>query len=695
MDELRKEQLQKLEAKTRELHAQMKTKFDTRMENLSALVSKLPEGHPDLLNFRRDWEMEGAADEAELKQINHLQKFLTGFNSSTAADTTITPDSTRPRAQRSTEVALPSTEDGMSTGSDTPLIFRSKRRCAPPSATPQLDQNAQLHQNTQLDLAVLKSTPLPSSPKVTGREVDQRNVTGREVDRFVDCPVIVRHAQLGWLELRCNVCRGNSQGTGDKYLLGIAGLRRHLSHKHSKTSTGTRRFDTDYVLGKCVRQLTSAEVDTYAKAIEEGRDPIVKRPCSGDDDEFTIDYAISEAGTPKRKPPVQKRPLKRSRESEPRVDGFPGSSTDILPVKRLRHGTFNSSSLAVPQSQPTKKRAARDSNMLQPARNQGDEGLIVTPVKIDSEPSCAAICHHPTKGPFILVCPFCKGNAYSPSESSKLEFLDPQTLYGHIRQAHPDALQEANSSGEPMHFSAFQGDYMALHCVDRWLATKEFEKLIKASRSGVRYSTLARKPVKVVVGDHDTKFPTLCLKHFSSVVLRDDLKWVDLRCPYCNTNKLSGYKKYRQGIKGFMLHMTKIHGFNPPDSGSSWKWLLDQCTQWSSHPEVDVRDLESGLHIIPVVPPADEKSDTLLVKLKLPSLFYENANERESVQRMQAILPTEPKAKLLTALRANKGIPDARAQAQRSYTPPTPPGFIMGTKAESEPRITIRTDGGL
>lgn len=504
-------------------------------------------------------------------------------------------------------MALPSTEKGVSTDSDTPLMFKSKTRRAPPSATPQLAQH------TQLDSAIDDSSLPQASPKVAGREAD----------RFVDCPVIVRHLQFGWLELRCNLCGGNSQEKGEKYLLGFAGLRRHLAHKHSKTSTGTRHFDTDYVLGKCVRKLTSAEVDTYAKAIEEGRDPIVKRPCSAGDGEFTTDHSASEAATPKRKPSVHKRPLKRTRESELKVDGFSDLSTDTLPSKRPRYGTFNSSSTPFPQGRPTKRRAARKSNIPQRADEQGHESSRALPVKIRFEPSCPATCHHPTKGPFILVCPFCQGNAYMPSETAKLEFLDPQTLYGHIRQAHPDALQEANGSGEPMHPSAFERDYMASHCVDRWLTTEEFENLMKATPSGFRYSPLERKPVKAIVDDHDTKFPTLCFEHFSSVVLRDDLQWVDLRCPHCNSNKLSGHKKHFQGIKGFLQHMTRTHGFEPPDPSMSWKWLLEQCTLWSNHPEVDVEKLESGLHIIPAVPPAEEESDTFIVKLKVPSLFYE------------------------------------------------------------------------
>ncbi|KAE9989633.1 hypothetical protein EG327_002434 [Venturia inaequalis] len=631
MDELDKEELQKLEDTTKQLRARMKTKHSTRMKTLSALVGQLPEEHPDLINFRRGWETERAADIAELKKIERMQDFLTRLNSTATVNVTITPDSAQPRVEQSTEVPLPSTEKGLSTDSDTPLMFKSRKRRAPPSATPQLAEHA------QLSSAIDNSSLPPPSPKVAGREAA----------RFVDCPVIVRHAQLGWLELWCNICGGNSQKDG-KYLLGIAGLRRHLSHKHSKTSTGTRHFDSDYVLGKCVHKLTSAEVDTYAKAIEEGRDPITKRPCSADDGELTTDLPISEVGTSKRR-----RPFKRSRESELEVDGFPDLLTSAaLLSKRPRYDTFNSGSPAVHQARSTKERAARKSNIPRPTRDHGNEGSMALPVKINSEPSCPAICHHPTKGSFILVCPFCKGNAYMSSDSPKLEFLDTQTLYGHMRQAHPDALQEANSSREPMHFSAFQRDYMASHCVDRWLTTKECENLIKATSSSFRYSPLARKVVKAVVDDHDTKFPTLCFEHFSSVVLRDDLKWVDLRCPHCSTNKLSGHRKHFQGIKGFMNHMTRTHGFNPPDPGSSWRWLLDQCTEWSDFPEVDVEKLESGLHIIPVVPPAEEQN-TLIVKLKVPSLFYDNANERENVQQMQVIFPTEPKAKLLAVFKAN------------------------------------------
>lgn len=540
---------------------------------------------------------------------------MTQLNSAATVNETITPDTTRRRVEQSIQVALPSTENELSTEnglstekelssekelsteSDTPLIFRSRNPRVPPSTTPQLAQRV------QLDSATEGSSLPPTLPKMAGFEAE----------RFVDCPVIVHHSQLGWLELRCNVCGGNCQEKSEKYLLGIAGVRRHLAHKHSKTSNGTRHFDTDYILGNCVRKLTSAEVDTYAKAIEKGRDPIVKRPCSADGDDFETDRSAPEA-----KPPQHKQPLKRVREEELKVDGLPDLLAGTLPSKRARHGTYNSASPATPQSRSAKQRATRKMNVPQYTRDQDNESSKASPVKIISEPSCPAVCHHPTEGPFILVCPFCKGNAYVSPESLKLEFLDPPKLYSHIRQAHPDALQKANSSGEPMHFSAFQQDYMALHCVNQWLTTEEFENLIKATASGFRYSPLTRVPVKTIVDDHDKKFPTLCFEHFSSVVLREDLKWVDLRCPHCSTNVPRGHKKHFQGIKGFMRHMTRMHSFDPPDPSHSWKWLLDQCTQWSDHPEVDVEKLEAGLNVIPLV-----GSDTFIVKLKVPSLFYE------------------------------------------------------------------------
>jgi hypothetical protein len=132
-------------------------------------------------------------------------------------------------------------------------------------------------------------------------------------------------------------------------------------------------------------------------------------------------------------------------------------------------------------------------------------------------------------------------------------------------------------------------------------------------------SFIKKNAIVSVLVDHDTKFPTLCSEHFSSVVLRDDLKWVDLRCPYCGTNKITGHNKHFQGMKGFLYHMNRSHEFNPPDPTASWKWLLDQCTQWSNHPEVDVEKLEMGVHVIPVVPSTN--SDTLVVKLNVSSYF--------------------------------------------------------------------------
>lgn len=73
MDELDREELERLQDKTKKLRAQMKTKHSTRMKTLSTLIGKLPEGHPDLVKFRQEWEAERAADNAELKKIERMQ----------------------------------------------------------------------------------------------------------------------------------------------------------------------------------------------------------------------------------------------------------------------------------------------------------------------------------------------------------------------------------------------------------------------------------------------------------------------------------------------------------------------------------------------------------------------------------------------------------------------------------------------
>lgn len=73
MDELDREELQKLEDKTKKLRARMKTKHSTKMKSLSTLVGQLPEDHPDLVKFRQEWETERATDNAELKKIERMQ----------------------------------------------------------------------------------------------------------------------------------------------------------------------------------------------------------------------------------------------------------------------------------------------------------------------------------------------------------------------------------------------------------------------------------------------------------------------------------------------------------------------------------------------------------------------------------------------------------------------------------------------
>ncbi|QDS68423.1 hypothetical protein FKW77_010790 [Venturia effusa] len=632
MEEIDKEDLGKLQDEAEKVRARMRTKQNNRMKTLATLVSELPMGHPDLVLFRQDWMTERAVDIADLKQIENMQDFLTGLNSTAAASTAITSGGIRSMKQPSTEVVPPDTETGLSTDSDAPLMVTSLRRRAPPSATPQMVQGSQLD-STFTD----SSLPLPP-PSL--------KMAGREAERFEECPVIVRHAQLGWLELQCNVCGGNSQEMDGKYLLGMAGMGRHLAHRHSKIPTGTRRFGTDYILGKCARRLTSAEVDAYRKAVKEGRDPIVKRPCCAGDDEVTTDYSASGAGASEAKPSRHNRSLKRSRNDALIVDIPSDLSTPTLPSKRLRHGTSEGGAGLV------RERAARRNTIPQHAIDRGNIGVIALPIKIASELSCPAVCHHPTKGPFILICPFCKGNAFLSSQSTTSEFLGPQTLFGHIRQAHIGALEGHNGTGEPMHLSAFQNEYVASNCVDRWLTAEEYKSIMRATASGSRYSPIKRNPVKAVVDDHETKFPTLCFEHFPSVILREDLRWVDLRCPHCSANTIGSGRKYFQGIKGFMRHITTSHGLSPPDPSTSWKWLLDQCSEWSTQPEVDLEKLESGLHVIPAVPPVIKE---LIVKLKLPSSFYKNPDERKMVQRMQAVLPLESKAKLLAVLKANNG----------------------------------------
>jgi len=133
---------------------------------------------------------------------------MTGLGSSNNANVSTAADSSHPRVQQLTEVAPPSTESEFSTISS----LQSKKPLTRLSITPQLSSELSQRGKDEKSTSATRQTPSNSAlPKVAGREVD----------RFVDCPVIVRHPQLGWLEIQCNLCGGNSQPSSGVFILGF------------------------------------------------------------------------------------------------------------------------------------------------------------------------------------------------------------------------------------------------------------------------------------------------------------------------------------------------------------------------------------------------------------------------------------------------------------------------------------------
>jgi hypothetical protein len=97
-----------------------------------------------------------------------------------------------------------------------------------------------------------------------------------ELEKVVKCSVIIKHAELGWLELACGICQANCSRTSGKFFAGLWGIRSHLNLEHAdhptKPQKSQKGFPETYILKYCVhRQLSEIEVD----GIKTGKDTIV------------------------------------------------------------------------------------------------------------------------------------------------------------------------------------------------------------------------------------------------------------------------------------------------------------------------------------------------------------------------------------------------------------------------------------
>lgn len=236
-------------------------------------------------------------------------------------------------------------------------------------------------------------------------------------------------------------------------------------------------------------------------------------------------------------------------------------------------------------------------------------------ITILHDEQCPIICYHPDKGSFQLVCPFCKGNSQQQPGTTELEFIaGPSGLYAHIRQVHETDVQELGMD-QYMSLRIFQQAHVIPECVDRWLTAKEAYDI--RTSGGISKAAIASIP-----GNTNAMFPVLHPERFPCVVLRRDLKWVELRCPVlgCNTNVKHDtnvrnisldHNQHLQGVLGFQQHMCNAHGIKAPVPATKWDWVIEQCTSWTPSPEVDVEQLETGQYNIPLVfstLPRDPKS---------------------------------------------------------------------------------------
>jgi hypothetical protein len=399
------------------------------------------------------------------------------------------------------------------------------------------------------------------------------------------CPVIIRQAHLGWLELACGICGGNSQPRHGPFLKGILGMTCHLVHKHSTITTIDRRFDAQFVLQTCVRRrLSIKEVDDISTALAVGSRPIPHRPCSSDD--------IRDSGQP-----MDEHSQAGSSALVPTLESAEDTAADRNSAQEQGPSTMG--------EHPAHGGTALGVESVLTATSVGNRHDF-RQTKIVFEKNCPLICHQPTEGTFELCCSFCKGNASQCLETNSMDFLSgPQGFYSHIRQAHGAELKELGRYN--MSLETFEQNFIVPNCINRRLSFEEVEQVKTAGLSG--WLQPAKKAVVSSLTTNDAMFPTLHPENFPTVVLTRDLKWVELRCPECGTNRVSNRDQKIRGVKGFQQHLTLAHGLRPPNPSTKWEWAIEKCTEWTTDPEVDIKQIETRQYVIPTVGPAEKHEE--------------------------------------------------------------------------------------
>jgi hypothetical protein len=107
----------------------------------------------------------------------------------------------------------------------------------------------------------------------------------RSTARYLSvCPVIVEHSKRGWVELCCSLCGANCMKHPDRFMSGVRGIARHLSHKHEEDVKDSTKFTLD----ECVlRELQPHEVENIQKEFQSGKQPIPFRYSTQQVETFT------------------------------------------------------------------------------------------------------------------------------------------------------------------------------------------------------------------------------------------------------------------------------------------------------------------------------------------------------------------------------------------------------------------------
>ncbi|RDI77946.1 hypothetical protein Vi05172_g12072 [Venturia inaequalis] len=228
--------------------------------------------------------------------------------------------------------------------------------------------------------------------------------------------------------------------------------------------------------------------------------------------------------------------------------------------------------------------------------------------------NCTVICHHESRGMFEIFCPTCQGNSVADatvagSTTQKLVYLPgPTGVYTHFRQVHEPRTY--------INFATFEKNLLNYQCefVKRDLTVQQ------ANEFGIEGTDEESIVPKVEVeaipnGSSIDRFPYLDSQN-SSVVLRADGYWVELRCPIqtCRSNSSNNSQRsgeFYKGANGFEQHIRIAHGLRAPEDEDKWEWVLNQCSKWTSNPIVDIRRLNFGdIPIIPIKPSHKRKVET-------------------------------------------------------------------------------------